>query len=74
MVTQISNDLSPQNVNITIKTSINSKEIGKTIINDPNLNKILAPVQPIMQKTVNPIIDNFSDAINKKSSRCCHYW
>ena len=67
MVSQTTSDLSPQNVNKTITTSINPKEIAKTIINDPNLNKVLAPVQqiikPIIQKTVNPIDDNLPKTI-----------
>ena len=53
MIIQITNDLSPQHENHTITTKINPEEITKTIINDPNLNKILAPIQPILK----PIIE-----------------
>ena len=52
LVSQIPTDLSPQNINNTITTSINPKETVKTIINDPNLNKIIAPVQPIIEPVI----------------------
>ena len=70
LVSQITNDLSPQNINNTITTNINPQQITKTIINDPTLNKIIAPVKPIIkpviEKTVNPIIDNLPTTIKPK--------
>ena len=58
----------------TITKSINPPKKAKTLINDPNLNKVLAPVQPIIkpkiQKTLNPIFDNLPETI--KSSDIFH--
>ena len=49
LVSQITNDLSTQNVNHIVTTSINPNKRAKTIINDPNLNQVLAPIQPIIK-------------------------
>ena len=46
MISQLINDLSPQDKN--------PQQIAKTIINDQNLNKLLALIQPIIK----PIIKN----------------
>ena len=61
IISQLTNELSPQHITHTIN-NINPKEITTQIINDPNLNKIIKPIQPTLQpivkQTVNPIVDN----------------
>jgi hypothetical protein len=65
---KLKHDLAPNNITHTFNTSINPKDITKTIITDPTINKILIPVQPtlqpIMKQIVDPIVNKLPTTIN----------
>ena len=73
-VKQVISNVNPNNLNNLInqiKSEIsnpNPKEITKQIINDPTINQIIKPVQPILQpiinNTVDPIVNNLPTTIN----------
>ena len=74
-IKQVISNVNPNNLNNLInqiKSELsknpNPKEITKQIINDPTLNQITKPIQPILQpiinKTVDPIVNNLPTTIN----------
>jgi len=73
-VKQVISNVNPNNLNNLINqikselSNPNPKEITKQIINDPILNQITKPIQPTLQpiinKTVDPIVNNLPTTIN----------